>query len=242
MDTDEIHQEVEDMLEGSQAEILELIATDPEYYLNIVENYKTTRSGREIYLQDLFNILVRRDGQGKRQIKFKISDNARWVEVGYNGEGFTDEDVYELFQEKVSQELKRSNIYEPYLPVGFTPDGDNEKEEEKVENSLVVNKGLPCPQYNVNSVSKKDLFMGKTGDKKDLPEIITNVEEEISRPVPTVPVERPVLAQSRFSRNIQDIVESTNQDIVELFNLANQVDFPRREFIYYILMNRVKND
>lgn len=105
MDTDEIHDEVETFLSGDGPEIMELFATDPEYYLNIVQNYKRDREGNPVYLSDLCNIIVNRMG-GRLHIKFKLTRDSQWYEVGFMDGNFNDEETYAAFSEKVAFALR----------------------------------------------------------------------------------------------------------------------------------------
>jgi hypothetical protein len=123
MESSQVHDDVELMLNCSGPEILELIASDPKYYFNIVTNYKKTRDGRDIYLPDLFNILITRNNSEYR-IKFKTCDNGNWYEVGYSGGEFTEEEVHIAFAKKVqyainrSADSHRSAILDTLLPGG----------------------------------------------------------------------------------------------------------------------------
>lgn len=105
MDTDEIHDEVETFLSGDGPEIMELFATDPEYYLNIVQNYKRDREGNPVYLSDLCNIIVNRMG-GRLHIKFKLTRDSQWYEVGFMDGNYNDEETYAAFSEKVAFALR----------------------------------------------------------------------------------------------------------------------------------------
>lgn len=101
----DIHEDIECMLTGNNREIIELVSTDPEYYLDLVQHYHKTRNGTDIYLSDLFNIIIERV-RGHLHVKFKLSDNTQWYEVGYGGGSFCDEDVYKAFTEKVQTVLR----------------------------------------------------------------------------------------------------------------------------------------
>ena len=108
--SNEIHDEVECMLAGDNQGILELISTDPEYYMGIVNNYNKMRDGKDIYLPDLFNIITS-ESDDRLSIKFKMSDNGQWHEVGFAGDlNFTKEDVYKAFSEKVTNLIKNPPI------------------------------------------------------------------------------------------------------------------------------------
>lgn len=171
--SDEIHDEVLDLLAANNAEIIELISTDPEYYLGIVQNYTRMKDGREIYLPDLFNILVNREG-GRLKIKFKMSDNTQWYEVGFNGGDFDDKAVYKAFTEKVNTILKSPQL----------------SRHEFLADTMKPEVKRPAPminQGNQNRVTKIDRFLGRTPQMEPQP------------PAPAQPRADPVqtLAQAR---------------------------------------------
>ena len=146
--SDDIHDEVECMLAGNNEEIIELISTDPKYYLGIIENYKNMRDGKEIYLPDLFNVLVSRSDTSMN-IKFKMSDNSQWHEVGFNGGDFDETEVYNSFTVKVKHLLKNPPISRrAFLEDTMQP---------------TVNRPPPMVnQGNQNKLSKIDRFLGRT--------------------------------------------------------------------------------
>ncbi len=102
-DIESLHEEVQILLSGAQEninDVFELFASNPEYYLNLINTYNKTKNGEEIYLPDLFNLRSYRN-KGKLIIKFKLNDNDKWQEIGYNSNKYTDEDVYQSFSDKV---------------------------------------------------------------------------------------------------------------------------------------------
>src|SRR3989344_6368557 len=68
-EVDDVHEQVLDLLHAPPLDALELISSDPEYYLNIVNTYSKTEDGKDIYLPDLLNLLARRDNYGRLTIK-----------------------------------------------------------------------------------------------------------------------------------------------------------------------------
>ena len=102
-----------------------MFAIEPEYYINLVNNYKCTRNGEEIYLPNLLNIKTSRT-KGKFVIKFRLNDNDRWEEVGYDGNCFTDDDVYSAFSHKVALLLRRPRRGDSraHLNTELTPDAE----------------------------------------------------------------------------------------------------------------------
>lgn len=157
------HDEVEMLLEGTAVERMQIIASDPKYYLNLVDTYTKTRDDRDIYLPNLFNILVRREGE-KLRIKFKMNDNGDWHEVGYDGDTFNDEDVYAAFRRKVAEVIKN-----PYLRrAGIentmgSGDVDQLKATIKQENTKPI-----VSQGNQNTQSKIDVFLGRTDTNENV--------------------------------------------------------------------------
>lgn len=102
-----MHDDVDLLLECTQLEALELMTEDPGYYLKLVENYKTRRDGTTVHLPYELNTNINHRSDGRLIIQFKLDRNGRWYEVGYDGaDGFTDEDVYRAFTEKVKFLIK----------------------------------------------------------------------------------------------------------------------------------------
>lgn len=144
------HDEVEAILEHTGPEIMEIFASDPEHYLNIVQNYKKTRNGEDIYLSNLCNIIIERLG-GRLRIKFKLSDHTNWHEVGFDGGEFTDEDVYAAFSEKVYEALKRPLDYHRRMIDDIQTNDDTLEKTTTPKNEEIKNQ---------NTVSKLDKFKG----------------------------------------------------------------------------------
>jgi hypothetical protein len=134
---------------ANNKERMELIASDPKMYLDIIQNYKKMPDDKEVYLPDLFNILVNREGDGRLKVKFKMSDDTQWYDVGYEGGSFTDQDVYKLFTDKVTNIIKH-------------PPPDRRA---MLENTLLPG-GRPAPpmrsQGNQSKLTKIDRFLGRT--------------------------------------------------------------------------------
>jgi hypothetical protein len=167
--TNGIHEDVECMLSGSSQDIIELISSDPEHYLGIVQNYTHMRDGREIYLPDLFNVLINRT-QGRLTIKFKMSDNTQWYEIGFTGGDYDDQVVYEAFTEKVKGLIKNP----PMSRRAFLE--DLSKPEPKRAT-------MPVSQGNQYKLSKIDRFFGRT---KPLNDSDSEAEEQRAAPPPKV--------------------------------------------------------
>jgi hypothetical protein len=181
MNADSVHDDVELILESSGPDIIELIASDPSYYLNIVANYNKTRDGRDIYLQDLCNMLITKSS-GEYRIKFKLSDNGQWYEVGYCGSTFTEDEVHEAFCKKVKYALSR--------PVNA--------HRNMINNSLLDN-GSPSsstedeasPPGSVMSYSKIDKFMNRIPNIHKPTVADVPVDPEISLGMPPAPTTLP---------------------------------------------------
>lgn len=249
--TDDMHNEVELMLEGSNAEIIELISTDPEYYLDIVKNYTKMRDGRTIYLPDLFNILVRRENDCLR-IKFKLSDNSEWHEVGY-GNFVPDKEVYKAFTEKVKWALTR-------------PVGSHRKLLEETMKEGVKAPPPPVSQGNQYKLTKIDRFLGRqpaqvapapvasvsaapaavqsTVDKsvaEQAQAFINKVDAQNS----AVPREEAVPAQVAQGRptgiaHLHSLLSSTDPHVVELIELLESHHGGKRALIFEYLFNYQK--
>lgn len=220
MDSDRIHEEVEEMLTATGPEIMELISLDPKYYLNIVQNYKKMRNGKDIYLPDLFNILVRRDND-KLKIKFKLTDNSNWHEVGYDGDTFCDDDVYQAFSDKVTWALKRplgnyrAVIEETMKDGSGKPSGEpettsfvaseNRVDEPKVEPKPKVIVG----QGDQNKLTKIDRYLGRSPRENEPVPYSTSTPASVPAPVPA-PTEVPASMLSPTS--------STSSTMLRLFD------------------------
>ncbi len=158
-----IHDEVELLLLANNTERMELIASAPKLYLDIVQNYNKMPDGKTVYLPDLFNIIVSRES-GRLKIKFKMSDDTQWYDVGYEGGSFQDEDVYKAFTEKVNMVIRhpppdrRAMLQNTLLPGGKPP-------------APIVNQG------NQSKLTKIDRFFGRTSHAFDVDvDVDTNVE------------------------------------------------------------------
>jgi hypothetical protein len=93
-------EEIELMKLCDSAELYQLVTTDPEYYINIIEKHK------ESELSNKFNLLPSRQNN-QLMIKFKIYPEDRWTEVGYFAEKGKDQEVYEELVTRIGIELDR---------------------------------------------------------------------------------------------------------------------------------------
>jgi hypothetical protein len=151
---------------------MELVATDPEHYLDIVQNYTHMRDGRKIYLPDLFNIIVNRMG-GRLSIKFKMSDNTQWHEIGFNGGNFDDQAVYKAFSEKVTTLIRNPTISRrDFL-------SDTMRPEVKAAPAM-VNQGN---QYALNKI---DRFLGRTVHAIGEPSEVNTSQQQKPAPVDVI--------------------------------------------------------
>jgi hypothetical protein len=196
LNTDQVHDDVELILNSSGPEIIELIASDPKYYLNIVSHYNKTRDGRDVYLQDLCNVLIIKNPLEYR-IKFKLTDNSNWYEVGYCGDSFTEEEVHEAFIKKVEYALSRpSTEYRKMILDTLLPS----------DSSSPVDDNVNIAPGSVLAYSKMDRFMKRAPEQKTFPnepfvpdtstpaEVVktTPASIPVSVSVPSVPVSVPV--------------------------------------------------
>jgi hypothetical protein len=159
LNTDQVHDDVDLILNSSGPEIIELIASDPKYYLNIVSHYNKTRDGRDVYLQDLCNVLIVKNPLEYR-IKFKLTDNSNWYEVGYCGDSFTEEEVHEAFIKKVEYALSRpSTEYRKMILDTLLPS----------DSSSPVDDNVNIAPGSVLAYSKMDRFMKRAPEQKTFP-------------------------------------------------------------------------
>jgi hypothetical protein len=181
--SDKEHDDVELLLEGTSNEIMEVISGEPDYYIPLVESYRKMRDGRDIYLPDLFNIIVERNKDSRRiqKIKFKMGDNEPWNEVGYSEDKYSDQDTYSAFSEKVAnllrypvtQSRRRAAIQDTMLDSG--------------EPGASANDFLPdarCEgfgQGNQNVVTKIDRFMGRA-QRQETPSLASDAEIAYVKP------------------------------------------------------------
>jgi hypothetical protein len=196
LNTDQVHDDVELILNSSGPDIIELIASEPKYYLNIVLNYNKTRDGREVYLQDLCNVLIIKNPLEYR-IKFKLTDNSNWYEVGYCGDSFTEEEVHEAFIKKVEYALSRpSNEYRKMILDTLQPSDSSSPADDNVN----------IAPGSVLAYSKMDRFMKRAPEQKTFPILpdVADVTTDSSLRVPipvsvSVPVPGPIKAQDAVS-------------------------------------------
>ena len=198
--TDDVHDDVELMLNCTGPEILELIASDPKHYLDVVTSYNKTRDGREIYLPDLFNLIITRNPNEYR-IKFKVYDNGNWYEVGYSGGNFTEEEVLDAFSKKVNYAINRSaDSHRSAILDTLQPGSKKYTEPETIatetsspfmstEASSFVTSSVTDmrPQGDQTKLSKIDRFMGRSAPAP------VPVSVHVPAPVPAAaPVQTPV--------------------------------------------------
>ena len=217
LNTDQVHDDVELILNSSGPEIIELIASDPKYYLNIVFNYNKTRDGREVYLQDLCNVLIIKNPLEYR-IKFKLTDNSNWYEVGYSGGSFTEEEVHEAFIKKVEYALSRpSNEYRKMILDTLQPSDSSSPADDNVN----------IAPGSVLAYSKMDRFMKRAPEQKTFPILPEATDSgsgsgsgsgsssEVipsSLRVPAVPVPVPIKAQESVNVNANVNVPTVSAD------------------------------
>ena len=189
---DDYHEDVELMLCAEPLERLELMSLDPAHYLKIIETYTKTRDGREIYLPYLFNFLISRP-DGRLRLKFKLTDDGAWHEVGYDGGNFSEDDVYKAFADKVKSLMSRPNVANErdqfmqnlinpdiVLPKIVAPESPIAPSEKKVQLGVV-----PPSQGNQLLISKVDRFLGRTRPEAlppKIPEPLIDIAK--SRPGP----------------------------------------------------------
>jgi len=205
MNADSVHDDVDLILNCSGPDIIELIASDPSYYLNIVSNYNKTRDGRDIYLQDLCNILITKNSSEYR-IKFKLTDNGQWYEVGYCGDSFTEEDVHDAFCKKVTYALSRpANAHRAMINNSLL---DNGSPSTSAEDEV-------APPGSVMSYSKIDKFMNRLPKIQPQPvkvnaEVKVNKATEPPVSVPVVPAQ-----DSAESDRRQQVLNDAFQDLIK---------------------------
>lgn len=96
-----IFEEITLLKQANPEELYTLIASDPGYYIGIIENYTDEN------LQDLFNLKIRREND-KLLLKFKIYPEDRWTEVGYFNNSNTDKETFEEFEKHIEILLNRN--------------------------------------------------------------------------------------------------------------------------------------
>jgi len=87
--------ELLDVVESPE-EYYEIISSEPELYLPLLEHEDTTK----------YNLIFRRI-DGNLMIKYRVTPSERWVELGFMGDNYKDEDVYEEFKNSVSHRLAK---------------------------------------------------------------------------------------------------------------------------------------
>ena len=147
------HEDIEILLlcDDDRESMFEIIADNPQYYLGLIQTYEHTRDGSEIYLPDLFNIIMKRENNCLT-IKFKLYDNDKWESVGYDSNDHTDDDVYKAFTEKVNFLLK--------FPRKKPTSSNYIKVHSDELDAMNIKSGSICDQ-NVTSKLKKYLMKNK---------------------------------------------------------------------------------
>ena len=96
--------EIEILKGASPEELYQLLASDPAFYLKLIENHKSPDEN----LGQRFRCLLSRNDNDTLNIKFKIFPTDRWTEIGYF-EDMSDQDVYHDFTSHVDALLSRSS-------------------------------------------------------------------------------------------------------------------------------------
>ena len=94
-----IEDDVDIMKIADMRELYQLISSNCQHYVSIIENYKKDN------LQTKFNMIVRRI-EDHLLIKFKLNLNERWVEVGFFDENNTDSETMVALQTQIEFYLK----------------------------------------------------------------------------------------------------------------------------------------
>jgi hypothetical protein len=181
------HEEVFNMLlnYNDMETVYELIASDPKYYFELIKYYTKTKEGYDIYLPDLFNILIKKEN-GNLIVKFKFYDNDAWTSVGYDNENYNDS-VYEAFTNQVhfllKNPAKRRNFTQSLMENG------SEEINVNVYSDHLDPKLNPNNLVNQNTTSKIQKYL-----MKYYPEYVTLEPVKIlkgSPPEPEAPKEVP---------------------------------------------------
>jgi len=94
-------------------ELYQLLSTDPEYYLKILEQRRD--------IANKYNCQISRSADKQLNVKFKLYPEDRWTEVGYFDEGIKDDEIYKDFATKVELVIKNSKgprkHYKPGEPI-----------------------------------------------------------------------------------------------------------------------------
>ena len=164
------HEDVQLLLQCDTLEALELIAENPKYYLNLIMNYTTSESGESIYLPYLLNVKCQRE-QGRLIIKFKLSPNSRWYEVGYTDGD--DEQTYAAFTKKVEELIKypppeRGHLIEQALGIEKMPEAPLESIE--IPESIESIESIESPAMEEVKSSPADYITELNNCKTLLPE------------------------------------------------------------------------
>ena len=246
--SDEVHDHVMDLLmcEEDREDIFALFASDPKYYLDLFKNYVKTKEGFDIYLPYLFNITTKRT-KGRLYISFKLYDNDKWVEVGYDIDTCKDEDVYKSFSEQVHYQIKH-------------PQNKREKIKNISIHSSLADKVNVNNLVNLNNVSKAYKYMldnypnyiKKTNsDQLDvLPKIDskeeTNTQEKVQLPMSQM-VKEPQVVQGPQMVQGPQVVQGPQttqiKDFNKIFNEAyekQQEVKEQKSEIKEVLVNTIK--
>lgn len=199
-----------------------LIATDPQYYVGIIENYKQEN------LQNLFNLRVNRINN-KLTLKFKLYPDDRWVEVGQFSESYNDEETFEEFVKHIEIELERPRKKRPKPGEKLTIDQIMDNSEVNRDHLNYENDNKQNNKQNKQQNSKNELSdiyqeAEKVRAIPNLPKLPHNMKKK-SNKVPQYPNHEPqpqslqtstipqfdVLLQSWLNHILEKIAEKIPQ-------------------------------
>ena len=221
--SDEIHDEVMSLLlnEEDRGDLFTLFATDPKYYLDLFKNYTKTKEGYEIYLPYLFNLTTKRS-KGRLYISFKLNDNDKWTEVGYDIDTCNDEDVYKAFAEQVSYLVKNppsGRVKINNIPVPSSLASDNSK---------IVNLNNVSRAYKYLLDFYPD-YIKKTNSDDMLDTTLDEPKENLIENLPTnLPTNLTENLQEKLTAKLTDILDS--EIIKDNLNNPTNPTNPTKEF------------
>lgn len=171
LNVDTVEHDIELMKSASIRELYELIATNCQHYIALIENYKSEN------LQTLFNMSIKRI-DGHLVIKFRLNTSDRWVEVGFFDDDNTDAETLSHLKTMIIHHLGSSKR-DPREHVTVQLD---ESCEQKVHVSKKKVEDDHLFDTNQNPELKVNERQLESAGYKQIPTELRVVEEQLKKP------------------------------------------------------------
>lgn len=162
-----VEHDIELMKNATNSELYQLIASDCQHYISIIENYK------EENLSSLFNLCIRRI-EGHLLIKFRLNTCDPWIEVGFFDDESTEHDTLVELKRMINHQLKQSENGNRDRRIHLA-----KQLEEDSSTTVNVNKTACDQLFNdckITSQQKKSAGYG------EVPEHLRELEKQLKNP------------------------------------------------------------